>query len=49
MASAGRDVADFRRGFLDFRRSLAYLYRLQLGSQPSKPRTAPATFSIIGE
>jgi hypothetical protein len=49
MAPAGRDVADPRRGFLDFRRSLAYLARLRLGSQPSKPRTAPAIISIIGE
>jgi hypothetical protein len=38
-----------RRGFLDFRRSLAYLYRLRLGSQPSKPRTAPAIISIVSE
>jgi hypothetical protein len=47
MAPAGRDVADPRRGFLDFRRSLAYLSTLRLGSQPSKPRTAPAIISTL--
>jgi hypothetical protein len=49
MAPAGRDVVDLRRGFLDFSRTLAYLSRLRLGSQPSKPRTAPVIISIIGE